>query len=131
MVTFAEIIAVSMPYTGGTSFLQPEEKLKLFMLKECQCPTRAGLHFYPTSLRSSVYAGFKPLFFAHFSEYSDIFPKQGIKVGKAWIVFFNVQFIVLYYSIITKFAEETTIDFIAIAYSPILYSYPVLFLQRF
>ena len=58
----------------------------------CQCPTRAGLHFYPTSLRPSVYAGFKPLFFAHFSEYSDILAKQGVKVGKGRIVFFREQF---------------------------------------
>ena len=83
---------VSMPYTGGTTFLLAQKGNYYGKLRECQCPTRAGLHFYPTSLRPSVYAGFKPLFFAHFSEYSDILAKQGVKVGKGRIVFFREQF---------------------------------------
>ena len=39
---------VSMPYTGGTTFL-PQRKARETRqpVKKCQCPTRAGLHFYP------------------------------------------------------------------------------------
>ena len=58
----------------------------------CQCPLRAGPHFYSTFLRPNVYKGFRSIFSAHFSEYSDISQKQGVKVGKARIVFIRIQF---------------------------------------
>ena len=58
----------------------------------CQCPLRAGPHFYSTFLRPNVYKGFRSIFSAHFSEYSDISQKQWAKVGKARIVFIRIQF---------------------------------------
>ena len=106
-----------MPYTGGTTFLPTESRLKALCLcrvnalhgrdyistgwvvlkaieslNNVSMPYTGGTTFLPTSLRPSVYAGFKPLFFAHFSEYSDILAKQGAKVGKGRIVFFREQF---------------------------------------
>ena len=52
------ICAVSMPYAGGTSFLlhswgDPEGKKR----RLCQCPMRAGLHFYIEIMKQFIVIG--------------------------------------------------------------------------
>ena len=62
------------------------------MILMCQCPMRAGLHFYCTSLKASIYAGFRLIFSAHFSEYSDNLSNHREKVGSGQIVFLRYNF---------------------------------------
>ena len=47
--------------------------------------------------KSSIYAGFRAFFCGYFSEYSEKYPKQGAKVGRWKIVFFEIQFTKAFY----------------------------------
>ena len=81
-----------MPYTGGTSFLPALLSTIISVPTKCQCPIRAGLHFYSTSLKASIYAGVRLIFSAHFSEYSDNSPNHGARVGRGQIVLLRYNF---------------------------------------
>lgn len=80
---------------AGLNFYTERERHSYEKGKRCQCPMRAGLHFYCTSLKASIYAGFRPIFSAHFSEYSDNSPNHGAKVGRGQIVLLRYNFEVI------------------------------------
>ena len=110
---------VSMPCIGQVSFLlflytdHNGQKGTL-----CQCPVSGKSHFYrlqhqllkkqkncvnalyraslistPPLRKPSIYAGSRACFCRYFSEYSENKPKQGAKVGRRLIVFFQIQFL--------------------------------------
>lgn len=60
--------------------------------------SRANLISTLPLLRASVYAGFRPCFCRYLSEYSEKYIKQGVKVGKGWIVFIRVQSVEAFYT---------------------------------
>ena len=98
---------VSMPCIGRDSFLQGTQKI---CSSGCACVNalyRAGLISTPPLQKSSVYAGCSICFCRYFSEYSDNSPKQGPKVGRAMIVFFEIQSCESFYTpLIANLAEE-------------------------
>ena len=54
--------------------------------------SRAGIISTPPLWKPSIYAGCRTCFCRYFSEYSDNSSKQGVKVGRATIVLFLIQF---------------------------------------
>ena len=84
--------------------------IRMRPLSLCQCPQSGDTHFYPASLEPAYLAAFRARFCRHFSEYSDNWPKTGLKVAEGKLYFFKYIFGVFYVVIIVAFCNRINTD---------------------